>query len=43
MRSNIIKRHLHFIYNVRVTLHNEFYNIFAYAAVKVPHGILRLV
>ena len=43
MTSNVIKRHLHFIYNVRVTLHNEFYNIFAYAAAKVPHGILRLV
>ena len=38
MRSNVIKRDLHFIYNVRVTLQNQFHNIFAYAAVKVSLG-----
>ena len=43
IRSNVIKRHLHFIYNVRVTLQNEFYNIFAYAAVKFPRGALCVV
>ena len=43
MRSTVIKRYLNFIYNVRVTLQNEFYNIFAYAAVKVPLGILCVV
>ena len=43
MRSTVIKRYLNFIYNVRVTLQNEFYNIFAYAAVKVPRGILCVV
>ena len=43
MRSNVIKRHLHFIYNVRVTLQNEFYNIFAYAVFKVPRRVLLVV
>ena len=32
MRSNVIQRYLHFIYNVRVTLQNEYYNIFASAS-----------
>ena len=40
MRSNVINRYLNFIYNVRVTLQNEFYNILAYTAVKVPRQIL---
>ena len=40
MRSNVINRYLNFIYNVRVTLQNEFYSIFGYAAVKVPRQIL---
>ena len=39
MISTVIKRHLNFIYNVRVTLQNEFYDIFTYAAVKVPRGV----
>ena len=43
MRNNVIKMYLHFIYNVRVTLQLEFYNIFAYAGVKVPRGVLRVV
>ena len=43
MRSNVIKRHLHVIYNVSVTLQNEFYDIFVYAAAKVPRGVLRVV
>ena len=43
MRSNVIKRHLNIIYNVRVTLRNEFYDIFVYTAVKVPRGVLRVV
>ena len=43
MRSNVINRYLNFIYNVRVTLQNEFYNIFAYAAVKFPRGILCVI
>ena len=43
MRSNVIKRHLHVIYNVSVTLQNEFYDIFVYAAAQVPRGVLRVV
>ena len=43
MRSNGIKRYLRFIYNVRVALQNEFYNIFTFAAVKVPRGVLFVV
>ena len=41
--SNGIKRYLYFIYNVRVTLQNEFYNIFTFAAVKVPRSVLCVV
>ena len=40
MRSNVIKRHLHFIYNVRATLQSEFYNGFEYASAKAPRGAL---
>ena len=43
MGSNVIKMNLYFIYNIRVTLQKEFYNIFAYAAVKVPRGVSRVV
>ena len=43
MRSNGIMRYLHIIYNVRVTLQNEFYNIFTFAAVKVPRSALCVV
>ena len=43
MRSNVIQRYLHFIYNVRVTLQNEYYNIFASASVKFPRGVLCVV
>ena len=43
MESNVLKRHVHFIYNVIVTLRNQFYNIFVYAAVKVPRGVLCVV
>ena len=44
MRSDAIKGHLHLICNVtKVTLQNEFYNIFADAAVKVPRGVLCVV
>ena len=43
MRCNVMNRPLHFIYKVRVTLQNEFCNIFAYTTVKVPHGVLRVV
>ena len=35
MRSNVTKRRLRYIYHVRAALQNEFYNIFAYAAIKV--------
>ena len=43
MRSNVIKRHLNLIYNVKMTLQNEFYDIFVYAAIKVPRGVLHVV
>ena len=44
MRSNVMQRYLHSIYNVRVTLQSEYYNnIFASTAVKFRRGVLCVV